>query len=79
MEAGTSRSWQDVLLAGLGGIIDSQRAVDYSVSDPRYSTAAGLGGQSQRTAQGAIAQTSPVVWIVGAVAVLGVVLLLARR
>jgi hypothetical protein len=77
-EQSTGRSWQDALWAGLGGIIDSQRTMNYAVNDPAYNTQGGRAGQSQPINSLQQAAQSPVVWVVGA-AVLALVVVLALK
>lgn len=71
----TGSNWLDVLRTGVQGVIDSQIAKNYALSDPRYNTAGGVGGQAQYTsaAQAAVSSALPLV-ILGAVALLAVVL-----
>ncbi len=62
-------SWQDVLLAGVSGIVDSQLAKNYALSDPAYNTAGGRAGQGQLTQGTVLNVGNPIIWVI----VLGVV------
>jgi hypothetical protein len=80
-DTSTSPSWQDVLKSGVSGYIDSQIALNYAISDPRYNTEGGTGGQAQRTlATQTLVDTltNPVSLILLAVAV-GLTIFLLRR
>lgn len=72
-------NWAQMLLTGVSAAIDSQVAQPYYLSDPTYYTAGGTAGQAQATAAArAAVQTSPVIWIIGAV-VLVLVIKLAGK
>lgn len=72
------RTWQDILLTGVGAVIDSQRQQNYAVSDPAYNTQGGRAGTSQATSAVQQITSNPLVWIVGGVALVLMVLALRR-
>lgn len=73
------RSWQDILLTGVGAIIDSQRTQNYAVSDPAYNTQGGRAGQSQATTALQAAVSNPLVLVVGGLAVVALLVLVLKR
>jgi hypothetical protein len=69
--------WSQVLLAGVSGAIDSQLTHNYTVANPAYNTAGGVGGQAQG---GTIAASaSPMIWIALAVAAVVLVVVLVKK
>lgn len=74
----TARTWADILLTGVGAIVDSQRVTDYSVNDPTYNTQGGKAGSSQAATTLQAAASNPLVWVGVALAV-GLVLIVALK
>ena len=70
--------WQNILLGGLSGIIDSQRGTSYSATQPQYNTANGVAGQSQATTPAQQLASNPLL-IVGGIAVVGLIVYLLVR
>lgn len=78
-QTSTARTWADILLTGVGAIVDSQRVTDYSVNDPTYNTQGGKAGSAQSTTTTLQAAASnPLVWVGVALAV-GLVLIVALK
>jgi hypothetical protein len=77
MEQSTTRSWSDILLTGVGAIVDSQRQQNYESQDPTYNTAGGRAGTSQMTL--AAAASNPIVLIVGGIALVALLLVVLKR
>jgi hypothetical protein len=70
----TGTTWLDILQTGVQGVIDSQIAKNYAVSDPAYRTAGGTAGQAQLTGLPQVASTLAPLLVLGVLAVVAVVL-----